>query len=214
MNKRFFLNISVFSISILLHLLVLLLSFRLQEPAEFEEIAPVFTMIDAVVVEEPQVVFVPPPQPEQEIIEEVNEAVTPDEEVEETTEEEPQEPEAKPEPIVNSNTMINRESDSSVRPTETNYIPFYKVERRPEFIHQAALEYPSQARRMKIEGTVIIEADIDSEGNLIQIRLIRNAGFGFDEAAIAMMEASAFSPAMMDGRPVGVRMRFTIKFEI
>ena len=67
---------------------------------------------------------------------------------------------------------------------------------------------------MKIEGTVIIEADIDSKGNLIQIRVIRNAGFGFDEAAIAMMEASAFSPAMMDGRAVGVRMRFTIKFEI
>ncbi len=211
MNKRFFLNISVFSISILLHLLALLLSFRLQKPVEFEEIAPVFTMIDAVVVEEPQVVFVPPPQPEQEIIEKVNEAVTPDEEVEETPEEEP---EAKLEPIVNPNTMTNRESYSSVRPTETNYIPFYKVERRPEFIHQAALEYPSQARRMKIEGTVIIEADIDSEGNLIQIRLIRNAGFGFDEAAIAMMEASAFRPAMMDGRPVGVRMRFTIKFEI
>lgn len=207
MNKRFFLNISVFSISILLHLLALLLSFRLQKPVEFEEIAPVFTMIDAVVVEEPQVVFVPPPQPEQKIIEEVNEAVTPDEEVEET-------PEAKPEPIVNTNTMTNRESDSSVRPTETNYIPFYKVERRPEFIHQAALEYPSQARRMKIEGTVIIEADIDSEGNLIQIKVIRNAGFGFDEAATAMMEASEFSPAMMDGRPVGVRMRFTIKFEI
>lgn len=207
MNKRFLLNISVFSISILLHLLALLLSFRLQKPVELDEIVPVFTMIDAVVVEKPQVVFVPPPQPEQEIIEEVNDAVTPDEEVEET-------PEAKPEPIVNSSTMTNGESDSSVRPTETNYIPFYKVERRPEFIHQAVLEYPPQARRMKIEGTVIIEADIDSEGNLIQIKVIRDAGFGFDEAAIAMMEASEFSPAMMDGRAVGVRMRFTIKFEI
>ena len=211
MNKRFLVNISVFSISILLHLLHLLLTFRLQEPVVSDEVFPAFTMIDAVIVEKPQAVFIPPPPPlEQEKIEELNEAVTPDDKVEETPEEELQ----KPEPAISSNTITNSKSDSSVNPTGTNYIPFYKVEKRPEFTHQAALEYPSQARRLKIEGTVIIEADIDSEGNLVQIRLIRNAGFGFDEAAIAMMEASAFSPAMMDGRAVGVRMRFTIKFEI
>ncbi len=209
MNKRFFLNISVFSISILLHLLALFLTFKLQEPSELEEIVPVFTMIDAVLVEEPQVVYIPPPV--QERIEEVNEAVAPDEEA---IKEETMKPEKQPEPIIDSDRMSNRESDSPVETVETNYIPFYKVERRPEFIHQANLEYPSLARRMKLEGTVILEADIDSEGNLIHIRLIRNAGFGFDEAAIAMMESSIFSPAIMDGRPVGVRMRFTIKFEI
>ena len=145
MNKRVLVNISVFSISILLHLLALLLTFRLQEPVVADEIFPAFTMIDAVIVEKPQAVFVPPPPPEQEKIEEINEAVTPDEKVEETPEKEPQ----KQEPAISSNTITNSESDSSVRPTGTNYIPFYKVEKRPEFIHQAVLEYPSQARRLK-----------------------------------------------------------------
>lgn len=209
MNKTLLLRISIIVISILIHLFMLSFSFRVEEPEEIEKLLPIFQMVDAVLIEDPVVVELPPP-PEPEIIEEVNEAVIPDEKAPEPPEEEEI---AEVEPIQSSEGEAT-DSDAASQNTETNYIPFYKVEKRPEFISRAELEYPLQAKRNRIEGTVIVEADIDENGILKQIKIVRSAGFGFDEAASAMLKDSTFSPAVMDGRRVGVKMRFTIKFEI
>ncbi len=210
MNKKIYLNLSLLTVSIGLHLIALFLSFQLKDPLEQEEVIPAFPMISAVIVETPAVVFEPPPPVKPKIIKEINKAVIPDkeakEEVEEPIEETP--------PPVNSVNNVIKDNEPSVQPPKANYIPFYRVEKRPEFLQKANLKYPSQAKRQKVEGTVILEADIDSKGNIVQIRTIKAAGFGFEEAATTMLNNSTFSPAIMDGRPVGVRMRFTIKFEI
>jgi len=206
MNKKIYLNLSLFSVSIGLHLLALFLSFQLKDPLELEDVVPAFPMISAVIVDTPAVVFKPPPAREEpEIVKEVNEAVTMDKE--------DAPPTPRP-PLISSKNETTSNSESSIKVQETNYIPFYRVEKRPEFIHKATLNYPSQAKRMKVEGTVILEADIDSEGKLVQIRVIKAAGFGFEEAAIEMLKESSFTPAIMGGHSVGVKMRFTIKFEI
>ncbi|MBI9105254.1 MAG: TonB family protein [Spirochaetales bacterium] len=210
MNKTLLLRVSVIFISILIHMMVFMLSFSVEEPEEITKLIPIFQMIDAVLVEEPVEVILPPP-PEPEIISEVNEAVIPDETAEETP---PEVELPKPEPVKSTEGKPDKSNDSRIHRTETNYIPFYKVEKRPEFIYQAELEYPLQAKRNRIEGTVIVEADIDEEGILQQVKIVKSAGFGFDEAASAMLDKSTFSPAVMDGRNVGVRMRFTIEFEI
>jgi len=210
MNKKIYLNLSLLTVSIGLHLIALFLSFQLKDPLELEKVIPAFPMISAVIVETPAVVFEPPPPVKPKIIKEINKAVIPDkeakEEVEEPIEETP--------PPVNSVNNVIKDNEPSVQPPKANYIPFYRVEKRPEFLQKANLEYPSQAKRQKVEGTVILEADIDSKGNIVQVRTIKAAGFGFEEAATTMLNSSTFSPAIMDGRPVGVRMRFTIKFEI
>ena len=84
MNKKIYLNLSLFSVSIGLHLLALFLSFQLKDPLELEDAVPAFPMISAVIVDTPAVVFEPPPpvREKPKIINEVNEAVTPDEEEE------------------------------------------------------------------------------------------------------------------------------------
>ncbi|GEM_PF-5868411 len=94
------------------------------------------------------------------------------------------------------------------------FIPFYKVDKRPDFLYKAELKYPLKAKQLGVEGTVILEADIDTEGKIINIRIIKKAGFGFDEAALNMIKMSKFSPAYSNGKPVPVRMRFTILFKL
>jgi len=94
------------------------------------------------------------------------------------------------------------------------FIPFYKVDVRPEYVYRAVLEYPAQAKRLGKDGSVILEADIDSNGKLVDVRIIQKAGFGFDEAASAMIQKSIFSPAYALGKAVAVRMRFTISFKM
>jgi len=210
MNKKIYLNLSLLSVSIGLHFIALFLSFQLKDPLEQKEVIPAFPMISAVIVETPAVIFKPPPPVEPEIIKDINKAVIEDketkEEIEKSIEETP--------PLVNSENEAITDKEPSVQPPKANYIPFYRVEKRPEFLYKANLEYPFQAKRQKVEGTVILEADIDSKGNIVQIRTIKAAGFGFEEAATTMLNNSTFSPAIMDGRPVSVKMRFTIKFEI
>lgn len=111
------------------------------------------------------------------------------------------------------------ESSPSVVPATqsdhaSRYLPFYRVDTPPKFLHRAKLRYPVQARRMNVEGTVVVEADIDTGGAIADLRIIRSSGFGFDQAALAYIRNSTFSPAYAGGKPVAVRMRFVVKFTL
>ncbi|NOY07452.1 MAG: TonB family protein [Spirochaetes bacterium] len=99
-------------------------------------------------------------------------------------------------------------------PKKKIFIPFYKVDKRPEFLYKAKLQYPLRAKQLGVEGTVILEADIDGKGKIVNVRIVKKAGFGFDEAAVDMIKMSEFTPAYSNGKPVPVRMRFTILFKL
>lgn len=97
---------------------------------------------------------------------------------------------------------------------ERVYEAFYKVDAKPEFKKKAALQYPIIEKRAEKEGVVILEADIDEEGILQALRVLRTAGENFDAAAIEMLRASTFSAGIKDGEAISVRMRFTVYFKL
>jgi TonB family protein len=99
-------------------------------------------------------------------------------------------------------------------PKEKYFIPYFKVDRLPRVIQKASLEYPKQAKRRNLEATVILEADIDEKGKLQAVRVVKPAGFGFDEAAEKYIRESRFSPAYIGENPVAVLMRFSIMFTL
>jgi len=116
---------------------------------------------------------------------------------------------------VTPNAVAASENDPVSQPEpERVFIPFYRVEKRPAFTERAPLNYPRQALRERIEGVVIIEADIDEAGVIVETRVVKEVGFGFEDAAINLLRKSRFSPAIIDGRAVAVRMRFTIEFKL
>jgi outer membrane biosynthesis protein TonB len=45
-------------------------------------------------------------------------------------------------------------------------------------------------------------------------RLLRGAGFGFDEAALAAIRNYRFAPATVDGRAVRARMNWLVSFRL
>ena len=64
-------------------------------------------------------------------------------------------------------------------------------------------DYPPEARRLGIEGRVILRVAIDRKGNVRWTRVIRSAGHGMDEAAMQALAKSKFRPARtVDGRIV------------
>ncbi len=192
-------------VSVLIHVLLLTRHFQITAEETVKKKAEFIEMVDVVLVEQPVIPQQPEPviEPEPEIQEMVNEAVIPVEE-----------PAAEvPEPVQAPPQKTESAADEGGVPAR-EYLPFYRVDIRPEFLIKAGLDYPIQAERERIEGTVILEADIDENGTVHEIRVLKSAGFGFDEAAEKMIHDSTFSPARTGGNPVAVRMRFTIKFEI
>ncbi len=81
-------------------------------------------------------------------------------------------------------------------------------------IEQAPQVYPVLARSRNLEGTVILDADIDETGKAVDVKIVKSAGFGFDEAAIEHIKKSRYSPGQVGTKPVSVRMRFTVTFSL
>jgi TonB family protein len=84
----------------------------------------------------------------------------------------------------------------------------------PALLEQVEPEYPEEARKAGIGGAVTMEVTIAPDGTASDVRVIRAAGFGFDEAAVAAVKRFKFRPAMHDGAPVTATVLFEQKFAI
>jgi periplasmic protein TonB len=83
-------------------------------------------------------------------------------------------------------------------PTRTRYVP---------------PQYPDIARSARVEGVVIIEAIIGSDGKVEQARVLRSKPF-LDEAALAAVRAWEYTPTLLNDRPVPVIMTVTVQFSL
>ncbi|MGY6523662.1 MAG: energy transducer TonB [Mongoliitalea sp.] len=101
---------------------------------------------------------------------------------------------------------------------------FDVVENAPEFpggmeawyqYLQKNLKYPTQARRMGIEGTVYVVFVVNTDGSIQDVELLRGIGGGCDEEAIRVVQnAPKWTPGKQRGRPVRVRMRLPVRFKL
>jgi len=78
----------------------------------------------------------------------------------------------------------------------------------------ASPTYPPGARSDEIEADVSLELVVARDGRVLEARVVRRAGYGFDEEALASVRGARFSPALRDGHPVAVRMRWTVSFRL
>jgi len=84
----------------------------------------------------------------------------------------------------------------------------------PAFLHREMPEYPMLARRLGKEGRVVLRLTIDDRGNLLNVEVVEDAGYGFTEAAIAAVKRSTFLPAKKDSNPIASRALLPIKFKL
>jgi TonB family protein len=74
--------------------------------------------------------------------------------------------------------------------------------------------YTDEARKLRIEGEVLLDVVFESSGKLQVVRVIRGLGHGLDEAAIRAAEQIRFKPAMRDGRPADSTAVLHIVFQL
>jgi protein TonB len=76
------------------------------------------------------------------------------------------------------------------------------------------LVYPPAARQAEIETDLPLEIVVDGAGRVVSARAVGHAGYGLDEAALRGIRDYRFTPALRAGRPVPVRMRWTVQFRL
>jgi protein TonB len=87
----------------------------------------------------------------------------------------------------------------------------------PEDDIVSRIVYPPIAQRSNIEGTVRLELFIDRQGNIRDIRVLREMppDRGFGEAAInAFRGIRALRPAESNGQAVAVRFQYNLRFTL
>jgi TonB family protein len=85
--------------------------------------------------------------------------------------------------------------------------------RAPAVIDPAVPEYPAEAKTRGIAGEVVLELELSDDGRVLDARVARPAGNGFDEAALAAARRLRFSPAEVDGKPSAVVLEYRFRFE-
>lgn len=77
------------------------------------------------------------------------------------------------------------------------------------------IKYPSQARRMGVEGKVFVEFVIGRDGSVSEVRAVKGIGAGCDEEAVRVIQAApSWTPGKQRGKSVKQRMVLPITFKL
>jgi len=80
---------------------------------------------------------------------------------------------------------------------------------------QKSVVYPELAVKAGVEGRVIVQANIDENGNVIGTNIQKSLGAnGCDEAAMNAIRSVEWKPARKDGKPVAVSIYIPVDFKL
>jgi TonB family protein len=74
--------------------------------------------------------------------------------------------------------------------------------------------YSAEAKKMGLEGEVLVEVVFPASGPVRVVRVIKGLGHGLDEAALRAAEQIRFKPALQSGQPVDFPATVHIVFQI
>ncbi len=151
------------------------------------------------------------PTPE---VEEPTEADEASEAVAETT----PEPEPEPEPVRQPPPQPEPEPE----PEAPKYTTGQMVEMgtpglvAPRLLNIKTPEYPPMARRMKVQGTVVVAVLVDESGSVRETRIVQGVrqNVGLNEAAQRAAEGARFQPATIEGVRVKTWFNLSIPFRL
>ena len=83
----------------------------------------------------------------------------------------------------------------------------------PTKVHDVQPVYPATARRMRVEGVVVLETVLGATGSVEQVRVLRSVRL-LDDAAVAAVRQWRYTPTLLNGVPVPVVMSVTVNFTL
>ena len=121
------------------------------------------------------------------------------------------------------NQIAAAKTDKIIPPKENKVVEeepafFVAVEEMPELIGgikglQSKIVYPEIARRVGVEGKVIVQAIVDETGKVVSVNTIKGIGSGCDEVAMDAVRNSKFTPGKQRGKTVKTQVTIPIVFK-
>lgn len=86
----------------------------------------------------------------------------------------------------------------------------------PELIRRVEADYPDAGRKARIDGFVLLQAIINEQGDVVNIKVLSApaAKYGFREKAIEAVSQWKYKPSIHKGHPVCVRVQFSVDFDL
>jgi TonB family protein len=109
--------------------------------------------------------------------------------------------------------QIVDEKESEEIPDAADFVPFEVAPQPlPDFYKQPA--YPKMAQTAGVKGRVIVQIFVDKKGNVLKHNIISATpdNLGFQEEVEKVIYGWKFTPAIQNGKPVGVWVQFPINF--
>ncbi|MBS1519608.1 MAG: TonB family protein [Bacteroidetes bacterium] len=80
---------------------------------------------------------------------------------------------------------------------------------------QNTIRYPSVAKEAHVQGQVYVSFNVERDGSLTNVHVVRGAGSGLDEEAIRVIKLSSkWNPGMLGGIPVRTQYTLPISFSL
>ncbi len=87
------------------------------------------------------------------------------------------------------------------------------VDRPPGPIVRVAPQYPAAARNAHVEGTVVVQALVGTDGTVLDVRVMKSIAM-LDDAAKAAVRQWKFTPGLWEGKPVAIWIGVPVKFTL
>jgi protein TonB len=84
----------------------------------------------------------------------------------------------------------------------------------PEKTFNPQPQYTEIARKARLQGVVIVQAIIDKQGTVTNVKVLKGLGMGLDQAAVEAIKKWKFEPATLNGKPVAVYYNLTVNFRL
>lgn len=86
----------------------------------------------------------------------------------------------------------------------------------PKLIHEVKPAYTTNARKARIEGDVVLEAIVQPDGKVGEVRVVRSLDkeHGLDQAAVNALRQWRFEPGKKDGKAVAVLVEVEMTFTV
>jgi protein TonB len=114
------------------------------------------------------------------------------------------------------NTVAKAPDQEQLKPGDPDMLPVpseeYLVTSMPELKSEVRVPYPSEARRLGIQGAVIMNLLIDESGKVREVSLVEGPHAELNAAAMTAARGFQFTPAMIQQKPVAVRIRYVYRF--
>ena len=82
----------------------------------------------------------------------------------------------------------------------------------PQRIHHVNPEYPALARQARVQGKVVLDAVIERDGSVNDVRIVESPHPMLDESSIVAVQQWRYKPILIDGAPARARVRVTTTF--